>query len=165
MTAPELLSQLKDIRSPPEPAWWPIAPGLYLVLFLILVFFLGAWLYLRWYKNQRLYHEAKNELYQIERAYRDNHDTTRLGLQLSSWLKRVARQAFPEKPIVGMTGNVWLEFLDSCSDNLAFTRGAGTVFGSTIYGHSIDLPGKEMISLCERWLEAVKPKLSSNRSE
>jgi len=164
MTREELLSQLKDIRPPTEPAWWlpasgHLAAGLVL---LVLTAILGYWLLRR--RADRLLLEARRELRRIEADHAADDDASRLARALAAWLKRVALQAFPGQRLEGVTGGAWLEFLDRGVDGRGFSRGPGRVFGADIYRPRLTADGGEancaaLLELCESWLRGIAPQL------
>jgi len=159
MTAEELLLQLKDIQSPPEPAWWLVAPA-HLVLAGVIIALLGVgWLLRRQRRAARLAKLAEGEFELIKSAYLRNQDGRLLALKMSRWLKQVALLAYLTRQLESVCGEAWLEFLDRGLGDHQFSRGSGRLFGGSVYGREIDADAAEILDLCERWLSAVKPRL------
>jgi predicted negative regulator of RcsB-dependent stress response len=105
---PLSLENLHDIIVPAPPSFWPLAPGLWLVLALIASFLIlfGWHRYSNWKFNA--YRRAGIALL-------DDAATTR---DVSVILKRVALAAFPREEVASLYGNEWIEFLnDACSQN------------------------------------------------
>jgi hypothetical protein len=183
MTSEELLLQLRDIQPPPEPAWWLIAPGYFVITAFLIGLFIIAWLLRRRQRNDRLAKLASLELQSIRAEYRQNHDVNLLAIKVSQWLKQVAMLAFPGSQLQSVSGEPWLKFLDqslghgpgdSLGDSLGhnmsqnmnrdqgdghFSRGCGRIFGAGVYQSSVDLDADRIFALCERWLNAIKPQL------
>ena len=171
MTREELLLQLRDIQPPPEPAWWLIAPVYLAIAAFLLGLFITAWLLRRRQKNARLAKLARLELQAIRAEYRQDHDVHLLAIKVSRWLKQVAMLAFPGSQLQAVSGEPWLDFLDQSlgqdvgqkmnqnRDNRDFSRGCGRVFGAAIYQPDVELDADQVFTLCERWLNAVKPRL------
>jgi hypothetical protein len=99
--APNLLKQLHDIHLPVPIGWWPLAPGWYLVLALVLcgIGFAGRYLY----KKQQ-----RRRFYQ--RILQTYHQQTTLASAMVL-LKRVATYTYPQENIAALQGQAWLNFL------------------------------------------------------
>jgi len=165
MTRDELLLQLRDIRAPAEPAWWLPAPA-HLVAglaLLSLVAIIAIWMLHR--RGDRKLIAARRELRFIAAEHADDGDTLRLAQALAPWLKRIALQAFPGQRLEGVTGDAWLEFLDSGIGGDEFSRGVGSVFGADIYRPAPVFRGnaEALLELCERWLSGIAPRLRGMR--
>jgi len=167
MTREELLLQLRDIQPPPEPDWWLIAPGYLTMVALLVGLFIIAWLLRRRQRVDRLATLARLELQAIRADYRQDQNVQRLAFKVSIWLKQVAMLAFPGSRLQSVSGEPWLNFLDqSLGQNIGveqadshFSHGCGRVFGAAVYQPSVDLDAEQVFALCERWLNAIKPRL------
>ncbi len=159
MTAEELLLELRDIAPPPEPPWYLLAPAEWLGLALGLS--LLAWIWYR--RGQRRAHRlvvaAGAELDAIRQQHAAQPDPPALARDLAEWLKRVALQAYSRREVAALSGESWLAFLDAAAGDTAFSRGVGRIFGASQYRPRADFDADEAFALCERWLEAVAPRL------
>ena len=104
---------LRDLHLPEPIGWWPLAPGWWIVIAIVL-FALG-WLLLRaWRKYQfhapRRY--AIRELASVEAQYLEHRNPVTLGQQLSELLRRTMLAYAPRHEVAGLTGEAWLEWLD-----------------------------------------------------
>lgn len=104
---------LRDLHLPEPIGWWPLAPGWWLVIALVLVAL--GWLILRaWRKYQfhapRRY--AIRELAAVESDYLEHRNPVTLGQQLSELLRRAMMAYAPRHEVAGLTGEAWLEWLD-----------------------------------------------------
>ncbi len=104
---------LRDLHLPEPIGWWPLAPGWWLVIALVL--FVLGWLLLRaWRKYQfhapRRY--AIRELAAVESEYLEHRNPVTLGQQLSELLRRAMMAYAPRHEVAGLTGEAWLEWLD-----------------------------------------------------
>ena len=84
---------LRDIHLPPEPSWWPLAPGWWvLVVLLLAALLLGAWL---WRRHRRVLWRREQVLLELDalahRHQRDG-DQSALANGLHQLLRRVARR-------------------------------------------------------------------------
>jgi hypothetical protein len=162
MTADELLLQLKDIQPPPEPAWWLIAPAHLLLAGVIFALLGTGWFVLRRRRAGRLAKLAESDFERIKSAYMRDRDRRRLALKTSRWLKQVALLAFPAQRLESACGDAWLEFLDQDLADRPFSQGSGRIFGGAHYGPEVETDAAEILELCERWLNAVKPQLQQH---
>lgn len=100
----ELLARLRDVHPPAEPAWWPPAPGWWLVALIALALLAlalrvapGLWRRLR--LRRRL-------LRALERAPG--------AAEVSQLLRIAVLERFPQAGAAGLTGERWIAFLESC---------------------------------------------------
>jgi hypothetical protein len=104
---------LRDLHLPEPIGWWPLAPGWWLVIALVL-FALGWLLLQAWRKYQfhapRRY--AIRELATLESEYLEHRNPVTLGQQLSELLRRAMMAYAPRHEVAGLTGEAWLEWLD-----------------------------------------------------
>ncbi len=104
---------LRDLHLPEAVGWWPLAPGWWLLLAVIVV--LGAWAALRaWRRWQRNAPRrfALRELANCERTYAQNGNPVQLAADLSVLLRRGMLAYAPRREVAGLTGEAWLEWLD-----------------------------------------------------
>ena len=159
MTVEQLLQQLKDIQAPPEPAWWLIAPAHGIAIALVGAVMVCIWLILRYRKANRLVNLAKLSLADIRSCYGRDQDSQRLALELSKWLRQVSLLAFPERQVESLCGEGWLQFLDESLGANRFSNGEGRAFGNLVYAKRARLDAAQLVTLCEQWLIAIKPRL------
>ncbi len=104
---------LRDLHLPDVIGWWPLAPGWWVVLAMV-VAVLGylAWrLFRRWqFHAPRRY--ALRELARFEAEYREHRNPVMLGKQLSELLRRGMLAYAPREEVAGLTGDEWLAWLD-----------------------------------------------------
>lgn len=115
--------ELRDIHLPPEPPFWPPAPGWWLLalLFVAALAWVSWRLYRAWQsrrRRRRLVEEVEHRL--AEAAAAD--PVQRLALQ-SELLRRWARRFRPQA--VGLTGQAWLDALDEGLADRPFDSEAG----------------------------------------
>lgn len=159
MSEEELLLQLRDIQAPPEPAWWLLAPGHLTVLGLVILLLGCAWMMLRYRRENRLAKLAEYELKLIRSDFHQHQDPRQLAIRLSRWLKQVTLEAYPARQLQSLSGEAWLEFLDTSLGDSRFTRGCGRVFGAAVYQSQITLDADQVFTLCRHWLLAIRPRL------
>ncbi len=104
---------LRDLHLPDAIGWWPLAPGWWLVLAMVVaVLVYLAWrLFKRWqFHAPRRY--ALRELARFEAEYREHRNPVTLGKQLSELLRRGMLAYAPREEVAGLTGDEWLAWLD-----------------------------------------------------
>ena len=105
---------LRDLHLPDPIGWWPLAPGWWFVL-LSVACLLG---YLAWRAYRRWQHNAPRrfalrELALYEAEDLEHRDPVKLGKQLSELLRPGMLAYAPRGEIAGLTGESWLQWLDS----------------------------------------------------
>ncbi len=125
---------LRDLHLPAEISWWPLAPGWW-VLLVLTVAGLGWLLYgalLRW-RAGKPRRAALRCLAQLKKAYQQNGNAQRLGIDLSELLRRAMLAYAPRSEVAGLAGERWLDWLDQGMDDKAFSEGAGRMIESLPY--------------------------------
>ncbi len=130
---PETLP-LRDLHLPDPVGWWPLAPGWWILLALVLVALLLAWrvLHLRRRRNaaRRL---ALAELARLVAAGAADRDLARLASALSQLLRRAMLAYAPRAEVAGLTGPAWLEWLDRGLEQQPFSCGPGRALSALPY--------------------------------
>jgi len=154
MQAQQLI--LKDIHLPVAMGWWPPAIGWWIVAGGVpLSCLLIIWLYKRITKKTAV--KSAKKLLAVIKQDTTAEDEDKLK-QLSQLIRRVAISISPRAEVASLTGQAWLEYLDSSVKGKPFTLGVGAVFADAQYRQSPhpDLDITQLITLCENWLSAQK---------
>ncbi|MGQ0799880.1 MAG: DUF4381 domain-containing protein [Pseudomarimonas sp.] len=116
---------LRDIHLPAEPSWWPPAIGWWVLtaLALVAVWYAGRWLLTRARRRRRL-KMLLAELQHIEQTHPLDQASQRLTAY-SDLLRRACRRFAPAA--LALSGEAWLEFLDSDDGDQPFSMGAGRI--------------------------------------
>ena len=126
------LQNLRDIHLLTPISWWPLAPGWYVVMLivLLLLIFLGYKItkYLR--KGLRRKNALKS-LLQLRSQYPQQPQTTLI--EISMLVKRCALSVYPRQQVAFLTGLAWLEFLDETGQTTEFSMGVGTMLMNAPY--------------------------------
>ena len=149
---------LKDIHLPAEPGWWPPAPGWWsLLLLLVLTVAVFYW----WRKRQlRIRRSAVNmaskELDRLQGEFAEHRDVQRFVADISILLRRLSISAFPRSETASLTGDAWLQFLDSPLGEHNFSRGPGRVLIEAPYRPNVEVDELEpLVALCRQWLNKL----------
>ncbi|MDX8405453.1 MAG: DUF4381 domain-containing protein [Mariprofundus sp.] len=157
----DALGQLHDIHLPEPLSWWPPAPGWWLLLLLLLICLLlvaGGFLWRRFKMRDRspskkaMINSSLRELDQVESALQSGDEAALLSL--STLLRRVALQLDAEA--AALTGDDWLQWLDSRWDRDDFSTGEGCALVDAPYRQSSARDGIALSGLCREWLETQR---------
>ena len=103
MTRPDTsLENLRDIVVPEPPPLWPPAPGVWVLLIVVLAVVLALFLLWRRARAKNAYRRAGLTLLHDARTVRE----------VNVILKRVALAAFPRHRVASLYGEEWAAFLD-----------------------------------------------------
>ena len=134
------LAALRDIHLPSTPAFWPPAPGWWLLALLVLALsvFIGV-LIVRRYRRQR---PLKELLAALERVETGTDPQVRLAAvqEMSMLLRRFALLQFGRRRVAGLQGDAWLAFLDQTGGSrVRFSEGPGRLIASAPYAPAADI--------------------------
>ncbi|MCK5830191.1 MAG: DUF4381 domain-containing protein [Methylococcales bacterium] len=149
---------LKDIHLPELVGWWPPAIGWWLApIFILLLCTLIVWLY-KYLTRKTAIKTANKQLLDIK----ENNTSTDIEklANLSALLRRVAISISSRNECASLTGQAWLEYLNSTVKETPFTEGVGRYLATTHYKKvpDNDFDISQIITLCENWLKAQKNK-------
>jgi hypothetical protein len=114
MNPQDPLANLHPLREPELIGWWPLAPGWWLLLAMLVMCLLGLiYLLLRRYRANAYRRQALLQLREVQQRYLDEGDVTGCLSQINALLKSVALQAYPRRGVAGSSGEQWLAFLNS----------------------------------------------------
>jgi len=152
---PQQVLQLRDIHLPDAPAFWPPAPGWWLVAAVLLA--LLAWLTivaLRRYRIRRQRQRVLSALASLEHKLASERTPDALA-RLSVLLRRLALMRFPRQRVAALTGNAWLRFLDESGGNGRFADGPGRVLAAGPYQRSLPsgLDATGLVALVREWVK------------
>jgi len=112
MTHPDIsLENLRDIVAPEPPPLWPPAPGVWVLLIVVLAMITALFLWWRRARAHSAYRRAGLALLKTARTTRD----------VNVILKRVALAAFPRPMVASLYGDEWAVFLDGSCRRAEFT--------------------------------------------
>lgn len=144
---------LKDIHLPEAIGWWPPAFGWWLLaIFITAMSIFVIWLHKRLTRKTAI-KTAKKFLSEIKQD--NNADNHKKLNDISVLLRRVAISVAPRTKSASLTGQAWLNFLDSSLKSAHFSEGVGRhlIDGPYRKAPPDDLEISQLISLCEDWLK------------
>lgn len=113
MNTADPLAALNPLRQPEPVAWWPPAPGWWVLLCIILVSvgLLALWLRRR-HRRNRYKRLALQQLAILREHQRNNPDPQAFVVAVNTLLKSVAVHAFGARAVASEYGHRWVEFLN-----------------------------------------------------
>tara|TARA_R110000782_G_scaffold15189_2_gene44558 strand:+ start:39 stop:539 length:501 start_codon:yes stop_codon:yes gene_type:complete len=148
---------LRDIHLPDAVSWWPLAPGWWALVMLLVITVLLTGYLIRRYRNHKIsaLFLAKQELERIKTDFNINQDKSNLVKELSELIRRLSISILPRQESAGLTGAEWLRFLDQYSDKNEFDNGIGRVLIEAPYQADPEFNSDELIQLISAWIETV----------
>ncbi len=125
MNPTDPLAQLHPLREPAAVAWWPPAPGwwlLSLILMLALAVLLG-WLW-RHRRRNRYRQLGLRRLQALRTRFATDGDAGRCRADINALLKSVALHAYPRDEVAALHGAQWETFLERTSSGGVSFSGA-----------------------------------------
>lgn len=120
-TAPVL--ELRDIHLPADPGIWPLAVGWWV---LIAIFAIVAYFtYKKWIKLKKLKQVnqlLQSELMSIRESFKQHQDKRLLAANISDLLKRFVRHVLKDSNATSLTGQEWINYLNSRVDSDVFCQ-------------------------------------------
>ncbi len=148
------LQNLNDIVLPAPVAWWPLAPGWYVVAAIVLV--LIGWLTVRRWRRWNRDRYRREALLALSSIRAGNAGCSLRDVPVL--LKRAALNAWPRERVAALSGSDWHRFLDETAAMDQFSTGAGKVLDHLAYaGSRAPMPTEadavNVISAAEFWLK------------
>lgn len=117
---------LRDLHLPEAIGWWPLAPGWWFVIVLVL----GALGYLfHLYRKHRSHGAARRralrQLDALTTQFQQHGNAVAFSSELSELLRRTMLAYAPRSDVAGLTGEDWLKWLDRDLDRPRFQGEAG----------------------------------------
>lgn len=101
------LQQLAPAHAPAPLGWWPLAPGWWAIIVMLLI--LGAgFAYWYWRPVMRLRRIALRELKNLAHH---THDDMQLAASLQDLMRRYAIAVYGREKVAGLSGDNWLVFI------------------------------------------------------
>ena len=152
MSDPGSLQNLNDITLPAPPGLWPLAPGWYVVIaVLLLVAVIVAFRWLKAWRRDTYRRQALRELAAIRTQGKA------AARQLPVLLKRTALAAWPRQRVAVLSGPEWHVFLDTAAGTDRFVNEAGALLDRLSYAGRGE-PGvsdsefNRVCALAESWI-------------
>ncbi len=154
MQAPEMpVLPLRDIKLPPEPGFWPLAPGWWVLIALLSIVLL--WVIFKWFghlRKKRRWQEIDQQLSAIEFAFQQNGDKKQLLADLSVFLRRFVKFQLQQSHAVTLTGQKWIDHLNQLQEQKLFAPYA-TVLGDGVYQQNPDFDADGLLQATRQFIQ------------
>jgi hypothetical protein len=144
---------LRDIHLPGSVSWWPLAPGWWILLSLLVLIPLAFLAWRRFKSRHRLQQEALAELQRIETAFNEHQDLQLLASETSVLLRRVCVSRFPRHDVAGLSGAAWIEFLNDKTN--AFDTETAEILKEAPYRREFAFDGARLLNACHKWINEL----------
>ena len=142
---------LRDIHAAAAPAFWPPAPGWWVLVVILIASLVltTVWLFRR-YRLYRLKIQIMDEIGALSDCCTDN--TEEFTARLSMLLRRIALRRHARQRVASLTGSDWLRFLDDTGGDGDFEHGIGQILEVGPYRpQTREQPREELLALARRW--------------
>ncbi|MFC3909801.1 DUF4381 domain-containing protein [Legionella dresdenensis] len=149
------LAQLRDIHIPQPVGWWPLAPGWYVLIILLV---LGLTAIIIWacrkHRQGRARREALKMLADYYQQYlQQQQKPAAISARISELLRRVALAHFPRSNVAGLQGEAWIEFLNQTGKNINFNAVRDNLL-LLPYQNAVDTVNlKPLFTRAEAWIK------------
>lgn len=155
---PSPLDQLADIHLPDSVSWWPLAPGWWALMALVVLALAGVFLWRQRARRNRYRQLAQQELDKLYAQYQSTRNAADFVHGLSVLLRRTALTAHPNTFNASIKGQAWLDWLDSVCpaknnlNALQFNSDPGRQLLTASYQKNPAIDAPALYSLCRHWL-------------
>ena len=145
---------LRDIHIPETVPWWPLAPGWWLLILLLISVAVG--LYWAWRaRRQPLKRQALRELGKIRRHFEGGAATSRILADVGVLVRRTAISRSGRETVAGLSGDAWRERIVAMSAEPAFDAGQLELLSRGRYQRNPPADVDALLAACERWLRSL----------
>lgn len=146
-----LLSQLRDIDGLDAIAWWPPAPGWWLMLATFVLMGMALWYFMRRSAKPPAW---KRQVLSALSDLRRETDNKRKAALLSALLRQMAMERHGRRACAGLEGSAWLDWLAQHDPAQFDWRKKGKVIVEAPYAPASPSPQEldPLIDAAEKWV-------------
>lgn len=157
MEAANPLAALKDIHLPEPPGIWPLAPGWYISLIVVLI---GLGLIIHVLKKRYRLNQPKKEalrlLHQVREDFKKDPNSQIACATIGELLKRVALSYYPRKEVASLHGQEWIAFLNKTGKKIDFNPEASLLLEVPFQPpQTLDIT--PLFHKAEKWIQQRRP--------
>lgn len=162
MNPQDPLAALNALREPASIGWWPLAPGWWILIALLVVAASVLYYFLRKrYKNNAYRRLALLQLKEINAELETGNPASdrkyTAVTATNALLKAVALRVFPRHNIAALSGSAWLAFLHSTTAHKKDTATFPAEFANAAYQkQNLNLDMQQISAATEHWIKTHK---------
>ena len=146
---------LRDIHLPAAISWWPLAPGWWVLLALLLVA-LGVGIgWFVWRRKYRVRHLAQTEFSVIAASFRGSGDRRALARDLSRLIRRAVIELEHNAGAASRSGGSWVAQLDRYSDAPPLNAETRAILATAPYEPDPSFDGETLLQGLRPWFEQL----------
>ena len=149
---------LRDIHLPDAVSWWPLAPGWWIALALLIICVAGLYWLVKTLTKPVIKKSARAELQHLLDDYAEHRDAQKLLQQLSVLMRRIGISYLPRSEAAGITGRAWYQQLNELVKGQPLSDASIDLLVSAPYRPGIELPEQQLESLLKevrQWVGAL----------
>jgi hypothetical protein len=161
---------IRDIHLPESVSWWPLAPGWWITLGLLVLAAAVVYILKVVKERRQLAKQSMEEFSLLVSRYQQDRDARNLLSNISQLLRRISITQYEERDVAGLTGTAWLQFLDETMEGKK--SGRATSFNSELGGYLIAAQYQkasavdekkldQLLVLSKAWLQSASSKRSA----
>ena len=165
MDSTELLGQLADIHLPAAVAYWPPAPGWWVLVFMLLSVIVWAALYvIQQIKQRKICAYALSELDKIQLDYdqinkdseaAENSAQLLFVNQFNAVIRRVALWHYPDSGIASLGGAAWVDFIQEKGDSSGMTEEISEAISQGRFKPHCDVDVNQLCRFGQQWISSL----------
>ena len=143
--------ELRDIHLPPDPSWFPPAPGWWILAALLIA--LLVWLFRiarKRMRKQRWLDELQAEVARIASDHATHNDPRQTSAAVSQLLRRAALRL--DSRAAAYQGDEWLAWLDARGNTSDFMSGPGNALVDAPWKRAPDVDVDGLLKATSNWL-------------
>ncbi len=151
---------LRGLHMPAEPGFWPLAPGWWVVMVLLLLAML--WVAFLWYRKRQRTRQwllIQSEIEALAERQKKEPNATALLTDASMLLRRYEKFHHHQDQVVSQTGRDWIDHLNACHSDNPFDPWA-ELLTEGIYRPEVQFDGEALLALVSHHIKqgVMKPR-------
>lgn len=151
--------ELRDIHLPEPVFWWPLAPGWWFLIALVIALALAAYIFIpkliKKYNHQPARKLALIEFKNIQQDFQIQENRQSLAQSLSILLRRVCMTYDSRHNSASITGQTWINKLNSLNPQQPFSDDMVNTLLNAPYQKHHEFNAEMLLSQCENWLKQL----------
>lgn len=156
MNPEQLLQELRGLHEPPEPSWWPPAPGIWLACLLLLVLSVTTFLLARWYLRRTACKRAAQKLFtNICTEFAELQDKQQLARRIAELFKRVLLLQQGRRSAAMLTQDALISALEVNKKIFELSPPVSHLLKTQVYQKNAEFDAQEIIAGTRLWIKQL----------